>query len=155
MKRHTGFSLVETVVAVNLAGLLIVFLLGIIPFSVVSIKRSGHSIIAVNLAEKLMEQIRRMNFSTLTNGTYNSGTPGPFLSTDLSLPVTISTNGVTDTGVYNLTVVIADGTNPITLTSIPDIKSVTVTVTWFERATGATPDRNFQLTSEVLRRTGG
>lgn len=145
----------ETVVAVNLAGLLIVFLLGIIPFSVVSLKRSGHSLIAVNLAEKLMEQIRGMNFSTLTNETYNSTSLGPFSSADLSVPVTISTNGATDTGVYNLTVVIEDGTNPITLTSIPDIKSVTVTVTWFERAAGAAPDRNFHLTSEVLRRTGG
>lgn len=160
--RGRGYSILEAVVAVNLAALLIVFLMGIIPYSIVSFKRSGHSLVAANLAENLMENIRMMPFASIPIGTFTPASlpPSPGFSQHptLSTAVTVQNDGNADTRLYDFSVIIAGGQAPYGSPPdpIPDIRIVTITVTWVERVgvTGGNATRAFQISSEILRQTG-
>lgn len=154
--RKRGISILEVVVAVNLAGLLVVFLIGLIPYSVLSLKRSGHAIIAANLAERMMEEIRRTNFSDILPGTYPPSVAPAFPPPPYpSLPVSITSNGFSDTRVYNFRILVTPATD-ISGSPLTDVKSVTVTVTWNERLSdrGVSGPKSFVLTSDILRRIG-
>lgn len=153
-----GFSIVEAVVAVNLAALMIVFLIGIIPYCIVSLKRTAHFLVASSLAEQLMENIRMAPFDSIPpQGTYSvnppalGSLPNPYPNT----AITVKSDGVTDTRLYSFTVDINDGVDPFGNT-VSDIKRVTVTVTWTERTgvTGVTANRSSLLSSEILRQVG-
>lgn len=153
-----GFSIVEAVVAVNLAALIIVFLIGIIPYCIVSFKRTAHFLVASSLAEQLMENIRMMPFDSIPSvGTYSVTPPSPgYLPNPYpDTAITVKSDGVTDTRLYNFTVDIQDGVDLFGNT-VPYIKHVTVTVTWTERTgiTGATANRSSLLSSEILRQVG-
>lgn len=67
----------ETVVAISLLGLIIIFVVNIFPGSVLAARSGNERIEAENLAESILEQTRASAFNSLTLGTTNVPSPDP------------------------------------------------------------------------------
>lgn len=81
-----GLSLVETILAVSLVGLIIVFLLGLLPSSGFMVRQAEQQLSASSYAEEILAELGSVPFSTLKGalGTLSPDSPG-FLGDKLSL----------------------------------------------------------------------
>ena len=138
-KRDVGATLVEVILAVSLTGLIILFLLGLLPSIGLLGQKAEHQVTASHFAQELMVEANSRDFDTLkaSAGTLTVTNPGVF-STELQPRVA------------------EDGTNfvpQIVIESLPPedyLLQVTVTIRWKVRDV----ERDFVLRrrrSAVLR----
>jgi prepilin-type N-terminal cleavage/methylation domain-containing protein len=80
-----GFSLVELILAVSLVGLIVVFLLGLLPSGAIMIRQAEQQISATGYAQEIMAHLCSVSFETLRDGagTLTPENPG-FLGDRLS-----------------------------------------------------------------------
>lgn len=85
MGKARGFTLLEVLIATALIGVAFFYVLGLIPSGYVGIKKSGHQVIAANLAEEILENIRKMPYEVMISSTagrrYDGRIPDPSVQT--------------------------------------------------------------------------
>ncbi len=74
----SGLSLVETILAVSLVGLIILFLLGLLPSSGFLVRQAEQQLSATNYAEEIMAELGSVPFAVLKGGvgTLTAQSPG-------------------------------------------------------------------------------
>ena len=63
-----GLSLVEMILAVSLVGLIVLFLLGLLPSSGFLVRQAEHQVSATNYAEEIMAELGSLPFEVLKRG---------------------------------------------------------------------------------------
>jgi type II secretory pathway pseudopilin PulG len=153
MVKKKGFSLIETVIAIALVGMVIVTILLVFTRGNDAIKKSRSIIMATTMAEKKISEVRNLmakypkygeiidetefresisdmytidpNSIAIWNGIEATGTSLPMS------PDTITITGTENTGlgIYEFEIIIIDYTEPVEGLQ-PDIKDVSVEITW-------------------------
>ena len=123
-----AFSILELMVAAAVFASAVMILLGIFPLSAKAVRQSQLTLIATHMAEYQLETARARNYNAL------------FDDPPLSLPTTLSLNGVTTTIDYAVSLKVD--------TVVDGLKHVTATVTW----TWETP-HSLSLETEIARTT--
>lgn len=72
---RAGFTLLESTVAISLLSIIVLFVLTIVPGSVVSTYNASERVDAENLAQSIIEETRAQSFSALTVGTQAMPSP--------------------------------------------------------------------------------
>ena len=109
-----GFTLLETIFASVLFGFIVLFILNLYPSSIVAVRRGESQIVADNMAQTILEDLRSRNFYNLSVTTPPTYTKWVYSDVD-----------------YLPTITLAYDTDPALE---PYLKIATVNVTWeFQR----------------------
>ncbi len=154
MKKQSGFSLVELIIAISIAGIILVGMTQVVAVAIETTERERRTIEALNLAEEGMEALRAMrdeswsaNIQALANGTnyYLDVSGGNWEATGANPGFMLGRYDRT----FRLSEVFRDGNDDISSsgTSDPNTRKVTMTVGWRERGATTTVVLDTYLTN--------
>jgi len=149
-----GFTLIETVMALAIMGLIIVSVLGVFVKGNQAIKKSQHQTTGITIAQKKLSETKSLlslypmaddnikaYISSSITGDINDIQPAGAVivwpSSSPIVPVTIKgTEVLSINDKYDFEIYIEDYVSTITHTSMKDLKQVTVKVDWLDPVTG-------------------
>ncbi len=157
MKKTKGFTLTETVISIAIMGLVIITVLGVFAMGNNAIKKGRSIVIATNIAEKKISEVRNLlakypdYITTITETIFRESitsidavNPNSIIIWNASagpppVPMAMTPDTITITGTeviprsgdYSYTITIKDYIDSSTI-KLPDLKKVDVEVRWLD-----------------------